>query len=186
MLLFDHLVIKWVRVEWRGHLRSVWNHQRICWDDFFGCLPRTYARQRSKVTGGDSDRSLSSERCFDSARCLDSAVSRDHSRNVGINVRTLRLCWHIMFSVLRWVLIVFDLPRIFVAIVASHWSTGPSMSAGGTRVSVRAVAHCFGFFTVRGVPTSALDCLARDKRTRLLSCISTFVAFTSRPFLPIS
>ena len=46
------------------------------------------------------------------------------------------------------------------------------MSAGGICVSVRAVARCFGFFMVREVPTPTLDCMARDGRTRLLSCVS--------------
>ena len=45
------------------------------------------------------------------------------------------------------------------------------MSAGGIYVSVRAVARCFGFFMVREVPTPTLDCMARDGRTRLLSCV---------------
>ena len=156
------------------------------WDDFFGCLPRIYTRQRSKVTDGDSDRFRSLECRLDFARCLRSTVHRDHSRNGKSSVKTLRLCWHIRLNALRWVLIVFDLPRIFVAIAASHWSTGPSMSAGGVCVSVRVVTRGFDFLTVLEVPTPTLGCMARDVRTRLLSCISTLVDFTSRPFLSIS
>ena len=45
------------------------------------------------------------------------------------------------------------------------------MSAGGTYASVCAVTRCFGFLAMREVPTPTLDCVARDGRTRLLSCI---------------